>query len=232
MTYILQKRGSIMKRWIVYWVTICLGISLLSTAWAETENILQPISSATAAQLYNPQGNTIAGNPNGNVTLVEFFDYNCPFCRGLQPTLKKLIAKNPNLRVVYKEYLLFGDASIPATAAALAAANQNKYLDMHRALMSAKHPLTQREVLIIGKSIGLDPEILAKNMASSSIQNQMVANTMLASTLNLNAAPAFIITSTKATTHSNKGSAPQYVFMGSDNAENNLQTLIDKVGAG
>ncbi|HVV68015.1 MAG TPA: DsbA family protein [Gammaproteobacteria bacterium] len=222
-----------MKRWMKQWTTyLLLGVMLLPAAWAEMgDAVLQPVPPAIATQLYNPQGNTIAGNPKGTVTLVEFFDYNCPFCRSLNPTIQKLIKKNPNLRVVYKEYLLFGDASIPATSAALAAAQQNKYLQMHQALLTSKHPLTTAEVLNIAQSIGLDVQAFQKVMNSKAVQQQVVSNTALAAKLNMGAAPAFIITRTQ-TAGQPSNANPQYLFLGSNNAEKNLQALINKAAKG
>lgn len=220
-----------MKPWIKQWkIYLLLGVMLLPAAWAEIDDaVLQPVPPDVAAQLFNSQGNTVAGNPNGKVTLVEFFDYNCHYCRSMLPTLQKLIKQNPNLRVVYKEYLLFGDVSVPATSAALAATQQNKYLEMHQALLTSKRPLTSDEVVRIAQSIGLNTQAFAKAMNSNKVQQQIASTTELAAKLNLGAAPAFIVTRTQTAGQKNN---PQYLFLGSINAERNLQALINKAAKG
>ena len=75
-----------------------------------------------------------AGNPDGNVVLVEFFDYQCSHCKEMQPVIDKVLSGNKNVKIIYKEFPIFGAASNYAAQMALAAAKQNKYLEFHNAL--------------------------------------------------------------------------------------------------
>lgn len=217
-----------MRAWLQYLMFIFITIFMLTTSFAH-EIKLKPISTKTAIQLYNPVGNTVAGNPNGKITLVEFFDYNCHYCRSLQPAIQELINKNSDLRVVYKEYLLFGEPSRAAISAALAANNQGKYLTMLNALLNANRPLEKQEVLRIAKKMGLDTQRLAADIARPIIQKQIEDNLALAETLEIQAAPAFIIANSDIATNSKKTNTPQYLYIGSDGAQGNLQMLINKI---
>lgn len=189
------------------------------------------VSSSKIAQIvYNPQHNAIQGNPNGNVTIVEFFDYNCSYCRKLQPSIAKIVQKNPNVRVVYKEYLLFGESSKLATRAALASEYQGKYIQMHTALLRAENPLSEKEIMHIAQSVGLDTQKLAKDMNSAEVVQQVEKNNELIETLGIDGAPAFIIANSKVITDPKATS--QYIFIGSEDAAQNLQHLIDRVKTG
>lgn len=209
----------------------CLLIGLFLTISAfSIQGTVQSITPTVAKSAYNPGLNTVAGNPKGNVTLVEIFDYNCSQCRKLQPILEELIQKNPNLRVVYKEYLLFGDFSLPATKAALAAQFQNKYLTLHKALLSATQPLTEEEVLRIAKAQGLDIAQLKADMGKEAILDQIRANNALTAKLKLDGAPIVIVTNSNIANDPEKHiKQPQYIQMGFDNALTDIQAMIDKV---
>ncbi|MFT3742465.1 MAG: DsbA family protein [Gammaproteobacteria bacterium] len=197
-------------------LSFALLLSLLFvSAFAET---LAPQSAQTIQALYTPRGSSIAGNPNGKVVLVEFFDYNCAYCRALQPTVQRLIQKNPDLKVVYKEILLY-DESLPATAAAFAATKQGQYLAMHRALLTARNPLTPIEVVKIAKRNGLNVAKLTADMATSQARTITNDNLALVRKLRIEGTPAFVIgTSTR----------PLYLFEGSERAEAALQSYINQ----
>jgi len=214
-----------MKLFIRY-IYLFLFFLLPLTALADFEQP-KPMSARIADQLYNPAGNTVAGNPNGSITLVEFFDYNCPNCRDFQPKLERLIAKNPELRVVYKEYLLFGEPSVPATQAVLAANNQGKYLDLHKALLQATKPLEQDEVFTIAKNVNLDPMKLNADMRSSGVAQQIAANNTLAKNLGIQGTPTFIITNRAIGKNIQPGDVKQYMYEGNEGADIALQKMID-----
>jgi len=156
------------------------------------------------ALFYSP-GSPVLGNPKGSVTLVEFFDYQCPYCKRVTPMLTKLISTNPNLRVVLKEFPIFGETSDYASRAALAALLQNKYLPMHNALMQIKgHFSNTEQILAAAKAAGLDVDKLQKDMAKPEVFQELKTNMALANALGINATPAFIIAKTPA-----QGSAPE-----------------------
>src|SRR5262249_35983485 len=86
-----------------------------------------------ADQVFRDPADPVSGNPSGDVTLVEFFDYNCPYCKQMAPIMAQPEESDPRLRIVYKEYPILGPGSILAAKAALAADKQGKYVAFHRA---------------------------------------------------------------------------------------------------
>ena len=133
-----------------------------------------------------------AGNPNGDVTLVMFSDYNCPYCRATAPEIDRLLAADPKLKVVWREMPVLGPDSDAAAAAALAAAKQGKYLAFHRALFSGNHP-DQNGVAAAAKAAGLDPGKFAADRAAPDVQAEITANLALARRLQIGATPFFVI---------------------------------------
>jgi protein-disulfide isomerase len=135
----------------------------------------------------------VAGNPAGDVTLVEFFDYRCGYCRAAQPMIARLLKEDPNVRVVFKEYPVLGPASITASRAAVAAARQGKYVDFHMALMSLKEPLTDEVLYRVAGEVGLDVERLKQDMKSEEVDEVLEENLALAAKLNVDGTPNFIV---------------------------------------
>lgn len=146
--------------------------------------------------LYEPAGNAIAGNPKGHITVVEFFDYNCGYCRMIYPKFEKLIKSNSNLRVVYREYPVLSDRSILPAKAALAAEKQGKYEALHHAMMNAMMPLSQDEIVRLAKPLGINTTQLVSDMKSPAIEKQVEANLALGQALNIQGVPAFIVVRT------------------------------------
>jgi protein-disulfide isomerase len=97
-----------------------------------------------------------AGNPNGDITIVEFFDYQCPYCKTIHPELKKAIEADGKVRVVYKNWPIFGDVSTFAARLVLAAKYQNKYAEAHEALITAPTKLDESRVLDLLEHAGID----------------------------------------------------------------------------
>ncbi len=141
-------------------------------------------------------GMTVAGNPKGTVTLVEFFDYQCGHCKKMEPLINQLIKSNSNLRVVYKEFPIFGKSSELASKAALAAAMQGKYPQMQDALFSAHKRFNEALILETAKNVGLNVEQLKKDMNSDVVKNALSKNRTLAEQMNLMGTPAFVIVAT------------------------------------
>jgi protein-disulfide isomerase len=157
----------------------------------------------TAPQFANPlfyqSTDPMAGNPKGKVTIVEFFDYQCPHCIDMTPVLDKLIASNSEVRLVFKDYPIRGDMSEMAARAALAAQRQGKYFEFHKALMaSKKEPLTETIIYAIAKTVNLDVDKLKMDMKDKPVAQQIKANYQLAKNLQLLFTPAFFITSSKS----------------------------------
>jgi protein-disulfide isomerase len=135
----------------------------------------------------------VAGNPDGDVTVVEFFDYRCGFCKTVLPTVQQLLREDPKVRVVYKELPILGPDSLLASRAALAARTQGKYAALHDALMAAREPLTRPTILDIARRAGLDAGRLDKDMEAPEILAQIRRNHELAEKIGINGTPAFVI---------------------------------------
>lgn len=153
---------------------------------------------ANRAQLVNSRQSPTVGNPKGSVTLIEFFDYQCVHCRRLAPSIAALVDKDPNLRVVYKEFPIFGKDSEFATRAALAANMQGKYSAFHNALMGSTKPLTNEQVLALAKQAKLNIRRLKKDMHSPAVDKEIKDNRALAQALNIAVTPSLIITTSDA----------------------------------
>jgi protein-disulfide isomerase len=169
---------------------------------------------------------TTVGNPQGKVTLVEFFDYQCIHCKKMAPVVDNLVKNNKDLRVIYMEFPIFGKASEFASQAALAAAKQGKYLAMHQALIQTEKHLENPLVLSLAKSLGLDMTQLEKDMNSKEVKQILDANRQLAEKLHLMGTPAFIIASTPVKGELKKGSQP--AFIPGAASEESMTDLIKK----
>jgi protein-disulfide isomerase len=137
----------------------------------------------------------VAGNPNGDVTVVEFFDYRCGYCKRVHPAIADLLKTDKKIRLVYKEFPILGPESLVASRAAIAAfkINPAKYAAYHDALMMARGNLTPDKVLAIAAEVGLDAKAVAKRMDEPDIAKIIAANAMLAEDLGISGTPAFVI---------------------------------------
>ncbi len=193
----------------------------------QQQNMQQQAQSAiqeNAAQLF--QGKlTTAGNPKGAVTVVEFFDYQCIHCKKMSPTIANLLKKDNNLRVIYKEFPIFGKSSEMASRAALAAGMQGKYQAMHDALFKIEKRMDNKIVMDTAKSLGLDISKLKTDMNSKEVTAILDANRQLAEKLHLMGTPAFIIASTPDG-QLKEGSEPSFIPGAA--SEESLQELIKK----
>ena len=134
----------------------------------------------------------VLGNPKGNITLTEFFDYNCTFCRKMPATIQKLIAADPQLRIVYREWPIFGEGSDFAAQAALAALAQGKYWQMHAGLMAERGRLTEAGVMRVAASVGLDEARLRQDMQAPNVLKHIEMSHLLAEHMGIDGTPSFI----------------------------------------
>ena len=148
---------------------------------------------AQAASLFRAEGDLVIGNPQGDVTLVEFMDYNCGYCKRSFADVMKLIETDKNLRVVIKEFPILGPSSIAASRAALASAKQGKYKELHTALMGHKGALTDEAIFELAKSAGLDVDKLKADMNDAGVAARIEQNHQIASALGIDGTPAFVI---------------------------------------
>lgn len=143
--------------------------------------------------LENDPNAPVLGNPDGDVTVVEFFDYNCPYCRRAKPAIQELLAFDSNVRLVYREWPILGDGSVFAAKAALASRNQGKYEEFHWAMMGMTGRAEEASVLRVAREIGLDVDQLKADMNSSEIDEHIQMSMQLAQSLGFSGTPSFVI---------------------------------------
>ncbi len=135
----------------------------------------------------------VLGNPEGDVTVVEFFDYNCPYCRRVMPQVDALVAQDPNVRLVYREWPILGEGSVFAARAALAARKQDKYEEFHVAMMGMEGRAVEASVLRIARSVGLDIDQLRRDMDAPEVDEHIQTSMELTRALGFNGTPSFVI---------------------------------------
>ncbi len=170
------------------------AVSILEKRQAAAEATARDdVLSNQRALLERDPNAAVLGNPDGDVTLVEFFDYNCPYCRRVMPEVKGLIGDDAQLRVVYREWPILGDGSVFAARAALAARAQGKYEAFHWALMGLKQRADEATVMRVAREVGLDTDQLRRDMEAPEVQEHIDQSMILARTLGFNGTPAFVI---------------------------------------
>ena len=143
-------------------------------------------------QIFNNPADPVVGNPQGDVTVVEFFDYRCPYCKRVSDSLATLVQSDPNIRIVYKDFPILGPESVVAAKIALAAHRQGKYELVHTAFMAHKGSFEENDLLELAASVGADKEKLKVDMADPAILGQIEANDSLAATLGITGTPGFL----------------------------------------
>jgi protein-disulfide isomerase len=135
----------------------------------------------------------VAGNPAGDVTIVEFFDTRCPYCRKLEPVMDGFLAKDAKVRLVYKDLPILGPASLLGSRALLAAQRQNAYARMRDAVMQLPPDTTLPQLESTARTLGLDWTRMAHDMDDPAVQAQIDANLKLAHELGIQGTPALVI---------------------------------------
>jgi protein-disulfide isomerase len=148
---------------------------------------------AHADEIFRDGDNPVGGNLNGNTTLVEFFDYNCPYCRRVTTIIQQAEAADPQLRVVYKEFPILGPNSILSAKAALAIHRQGKYLAFHREMMLERGVADEAKVMRIAAKIGVETERMKSDMNDPAIVTMVERNLALARVLRISGTPSFVI---------------------------------------
>ena len=137
----------------------------------------------------------IGGNPKGTITVVEFFDYQCGFCKRVFPAVVTLLQTDKRIRYVYKEFPILGPASMIAARAAIATwkIDKTKYQPFHTALMSSRGQLSEGKIMRLAQDNGIDLKRLEKQMKEPAVYQELQNNLNLAQALNITGTPAFII---------------------------------------
>jgi protein-disulfide isomerase len=144
------------------------------------------------AQLVTP-ADPVVGDPHGDVTIVEFFDTRCPYCRRLEPVMDGFLAKDRKVRLVYKDLPILGPASVLGTKALLAAQKQDAYSKMRDAVMKLPPDTTLPQIESAARSLGLDWPRMSQDMQDPAVQTRIDANIKLAHDLGIQGTPALII---------------------------------------
>lgn len=144
------------------------------------------------ALLHDPTS-PIMGNPDGDVTLVEFFDYRCPYCKSSAPTIADLIKSDPRLRVVMKEFPVLGPESTYASRVALVAARHGKYAEFHQTVLGFKGTLDDAKTLELAARVGLDAKQTKAEAEDPKLDGVIQSNIDLAHALAIDGTPTFVI---------------------------------------
>lgn len=155
----------------------------------EAEDVLADERKNLERSPYSPSH----GKDDADVTIVEFFDYNCGYCKVLLSTLLAIVDEDDGVRIAFKELPSLGEASLYAAKAALAADMQGKYLPFHKEMMNARGRFTEKSVMKVAKKLGIDVEKLKKDMESDKVLAEIRRNKALARKLEIRGTPAFII---------------------------------------
>jgi protein-disulfide isomerase len=156
-------------------------------------NELQTLIAERRDDIFNDAAAPTAGNPEGDVALVEFFDYNCPYCRKAAPDMALALKDDPNLKLVFKEWPILGPGSEFAAKAALASHKQGKYEAFHHALMGFPGRVSESSTLTIAGDVGLDVEQLKRDMEDPTIAEAISRNRALANDLRITGTPTFVV---------------------------------------
>ena len=139
------------------------------------------------------QNAPVFGNLDGSVTLVEFFDYNCGYCRRAAPEVKAVLEANKDVRIIYREFPILGPGSEIAARASLAARNQGKYQQFHEAMMALNGQAFEASVMEVAGDVGLDLEVLKTDMQSDLVNDHIAASLRLAEALRITGTPTFVL---------------------------------------
>ncbi|MDU8929831.1 DsbA family protein [Alisedimentitalea sp. MJ-SS2] len=173
---------------------IMQAVDILQKREAEAEAATaQSVLSEQRDLLENDANAPVIGNPAGDVTIVEFFDYNCPYCKRAAPVIQNVIGDDTGVRVVYREWPILGEGSVFAARAALAARNQGKYEEFHWAMMEMKPKANEATVMQVARDLGLDLAKLKVDMEAPEVDDHIRISMMLASNLGFNGTPSFVI---------------------------------------
>lgn len=177
--------------------------------------------SENLGQLYS-KTSPVLGNPDGDVVLVQFFDYQCGYCKQMDGVIAELITSNKNLKVFCKNLAVLGPNSQLAAKASIASGFQNKFLELHGAFIQSQEPLSKDKILELAKKVGIDSARLEKDMESPEVAKQLAENSMLAGKAGINGTPAFVVTSKAGVAN------PKVFFAPGAIAKETLQDYINR----
>jgi len=151
---------------------------------------------ALSPELTKAENGVVLGNPSGDVTLVEFFDYNCGYCKKAMSDIMGLIKADPKLRVVLRDFPVLGPDSVEASKVALAVRNQltgAKYMEFHQKLLESRGRIGKDRAIEVAKSLGADPAKIEKDLESAEIKKLLGGTMRAADQLRIGGTPAFVV---------------------------------------
>ena len=160
---------------------------------SQRDTVAQKAIQENRAGLMSDPDSPIVGNPNGDVTIVEFSDYQCPYCKRAHTTVKSVLVADSKVKLIFKDLPILGEPSRIAALAALASRAQGKHLALHDALMEFGGKLDRDRIMEIAASVGLDVARLQKDMDDPKLKEIIERNMALASALGVRGTPAFVI---------------------------------------
>ena len=151
-----------------------------------------------AATIFDSPRQVTVGNPQGDVAVVEFFDYNCGYCKRAMTDMMELIKNDPKLKFVLKEFPVLGEGSVQAAQVAAAVRMQDKtggkkYLEFHQKLLSSRGQVDKARALAVAKEVGFDVARIEKDMAGDEVRAQIEESMKLAEALGLNGTPSYVV---------------------------------------
>jgi protein-disulfide isomerase len=165
-------------------------------AAAETQKHEASVAQNSDA-IFNSPRQVVLGNKDGDVTFVEFFDYNCGYCKRAMADMMELMKSDPKLKVVLKEFPVLSAGSVEAAQVAVAVRMQDptgkKYLDFHQKLLGGRGAADKARAMAVAKEVGLDMGKLEKDMASAEVRNTLEENMKLAEAMGMNGTPSYVI---------------------------------------
>ncbi len=180
---------------------ICLTLALFTGNAIAAPSAAEQAAQADIAQriaarwtlLANDPAAPVIGNPNGDVTIVEFFDYTCPYCKAVEPRLEALLKADRGVKLVLKEFPILTPQSLVASRAALAAVAQGKYTAYHNAMMRFEGRLTEADIFDMAKASGLDVARLKRDMNAPAMSDQIISVFNQARGIRAFQTPAYIV---------------------------------------
>lgn len=187
--------GDIVKDYLLKHPELLVEVQGALDAKLEKEQAekLKSFMSQNAKEIYRSPGASTAGAADGDITVVEFFDYNCGYCKRGMPEVQKLIQNDKKVRVVFKELPILSKGSEEAARVALAAKRQGKYWEFHQAMLSNKGQANEASSLKVAEGLGLNAEKLKSDMNSAEVTDELERMKALAKKMGINGTPHFLV---------------------------------------
>jgi protein-disulfide isomerase len=170
-----------------------LGVASQTSRAADMPPVPDQTVIAHREALQDDRESPVLGDAHGDVTIVEFFDYACGYCKAIEPRLESALRSDPHVKLILKEFPILTPESLIAARAALASRRQHKYREFHEALMAYRGPWNEEAIFSTAKSVGLNIDRLTHDMTAPSIANEIIENFNLARGLRIFQTPAFVV---------------------------------------